>query len=213
MSQKDVFLQSEGDAWFRRNIDKLSKKLPEDDSLYAEILSIQNILTERLKILEIGCGDGTRLAWLKDNLSADCYGIELSAKAVEAACKKGIDVKQGTADSLPFKDEYFDIVIFGFCLYLCDRQDLFRIACSADRVLRRPGWLMILDFFSPEPQANAYKHDPMIKSYKMDYRKLFDWHPDYACLTHNVRHHSKLEYTDEQNEWVAISILRKYQRK
>ena len=30
---------------------------------------------DTLKILEIGCGDGTRLAWLQDNLNIDCFGM------------------------------------------------------------------------------------------------------------------------------------------
>lgn len=36
-------------------------------------------------MLEVGCGDDTRLAWLKNNLNSDCYGIGPSAQAVAAA--------------------------------------------------------------------------------------------------------------------------------
>ena len=148
MSQKDIFLKSEGDAWFSRNQQTLAdQKLPEDDPLLSEIIEIHNQSGgSTLKVLEVGCGDGTRLAWLKNNLNADCYGIEPSAQAVSAACEKGLNVQQGTADILPFDDKSCDFVIFGFCLYLCDREDLFRVAQEADRVLRSPGWLMILDF-------------------------------------------------------------------
>lgn len=165
-----------------------------------------------MKVLEVGCGEGTRLAWLKNNLNAHCYGIEPSAQAVAAACAKGINVQQGTADILPFDSQSFDIVIFGFCLYLCDREDLFRIASEADRVLRTLGWLMIMDFYSPVPQARTYHHRPGVQSYKMDYCSLFTWHPDYACMTHKVRHHGEANYTDTPDEWVAISVLRKRQR-
>jgi ubiquinone/menaquinone biosynthesis C-methylase UbiE len=167
---------------------------------------------EGVKVLEVGCGDGTRLAWLKNNMNADCYAIEPSKLAVDAACAKGINVKQGTAERLPFEDHSFDIVIFGFCLYLCDREDLFSIASEANRVLRAPGWLMLLDFFSPVPYANLYDYRSGVLSYKMDYWTLFNWHPDYECMTHKVRHHSELGYTDEQDEWIAVSILRKHQK-
>jgi ubiquinone/menaquinone biosynthesis C-methylase UbiE len=165
-----------------------------------------------MKTLEVGCADGTRLEWLKNNLNADCYGIEPSAQAVSAACAKGLNVQQGTADVLPFDDKSYDIVIFGFCLYLCDREDLFRIASEADRVLRSPGWLLILDFFSPMTRAKAYHHRPGVLSYKMDYRTLFNWHPDYECITHKLRHHGERSFTDEQDEWVAVSILRKHHK-
>jgi ubiquinone/menaquinone biosynthesis C-methylase UbiE len=163
-------------------------------------------------VLEIGCGDGTRLAWIRNNLNADCYGIEPSAQAVAAACVKGINARQGTADTLPFDNQFFDIVIFGFCLYLCDRGDLFRIASEADRVLRSPGWLMVLDFFNPTQKAREYHHRTGVQSYKMDYRRLFIWHPDYECMTHKVRCHDEASYTDDPDEWVAVSVLRKYNR-
>ncbi len=212
MKQKEIFLQSEADAWFVRNQEGVAaRKLPDDDTLLREIIKIQ-ITRGGVKVLEIGCGDGTRLAWLKNNMNADCYGIEPSKLAVDEACAKGINVKQGTAERLPFEDQSFDIVIFGFCLYLCDREDLFSIASEANRVLRAPGWLMLLDFFSPVPCANLYHHRPGVLSYKMDYRTLFNWHPDYECMTHKVRHHSELGYTDEQDEWIAVSILRKHQK-
>ena len=210
MRQKDIFLQSEGNAWFTRNQQALAnRKLPDTDPLLCEIIDIHYGSGERLRVLEIGCGDGTRLAWLKENLNAECHGVEPSSQAVAAACAKNINVQQGTAEALPFDRQSFDIVIFGFCLYLCDREDLFRIAMEADRVLRKPGWLMIMDFFSTNPEAKIYHHTPGVKTYKMDYRTLFNWHPDYACMTHKVRHHSELVYTDVQDEWVAVSILRK----
>lgn len=211
--QKEIFLQSEGDAWFTRNKQGVAtRKLPDDDGLLREILDVIPHNAGVLKVLEIGCGDGTRLAWLKNNINADCYGIEPSAQAVAEACTKGINVKQGTADMLPFDNQSFDIVMFGFCLYLCDREDLFRIACEADRVLRKPGWLMIMDFYSPIPRARNYHHRPGMQSYKMDYRSLFAWHPGYECMTHKVRHHGEASYTDDPDEWVAVSVLRKNQK-
>lgn len=214
VKQKEIFLQSEGDAWFTRNQQGVAcRKLPDDDALLREILDLLPVNAEgKLKVLEVGCGDGTRLAWLKNNLNADCHGVEPSAQAVAAARAKGINALQGTADALSFDSQSFDIVIFGFCLYLCDREDLFRIASEADRVLRSPGWLLIMDFFSPTPRARTYHHRPGMQSYKMDYQTLFTWHPDYECMTHKIRHHGEASYTDDPDEWVAVSVLRKYQR-
>lgn len=211
MKQKDIFLESEGDAWFNRNKHAISSKtLPQDDAVLQEILSVMHPgKASNLKILEIGCGDGTRLSWLKENLSLDCYGIEPSQNAVKEACAKGIKVYHGTADLLPFDNESFDIVIYGFCLYLCDREDLFSIAREADRVLSKPGWLIIQDFYSTTPKENVYHHCSEVLSYKMDYRTLFTWHPQYECLTHKVRHHSQSDYTDIKDEWTAISVIRK----
>ena len=146
---------------------------------------------------------------MKNNLTAQCFGIDPSAQAVAEARKLGVNAQQGTADALPFDNDTFDAVIFGFCLYLCDRFDLFRIAAEADRVLKSPGWLVIQDFFSQSPRSRAYHHQEGVFSFKMDYRSLFIWHPAYECMTHKVRHHQTHTYTDDPEEWVAVSVFRK----
>ena len=212
MKQKDIFLQSEGDAWFDRNRQHIaSGELPGDDPVLHEIIDVfeKRQLAAGSRILEIGCGEGRRLAWLKDTYSAQCYGIEPSGLAVAVARDRGLCVHQGSADELPFDDQFFDLVIFGFCLYLCDRDDLFRIANEANRVLRSPGWLAIQDFYSSAPIAKAYHHKSGVMSYKMDYRTLFTWHPAYECLTHKVRAHGAAAYSDDGHEWVGVSVLRK----
>ncbi len=150
---------------------------------------------------------------MKNNLHFECHGIDPSAQAVATARLKDVDAQVGTAEALPFENHSFDIVIFGFCLYLCDREDLFGISKEADRVLRSPGWMVILDFYSSTPRAKVYHHRQGIQSYKMDYRTLFTWHPDYECMTQKVRHHSNADYTDVVDEWIAVSVLRKADRK
>jgi ubiquinone/menaquinone biosynthesis C-methylase UbiE len=164
---------------------------------------------EGQKVLEIGCSDGSRLKWLKESLGFECYGIDPSTQAVQVASSRGITAEIGTANNLPFDDNMFDIVIFGFCLYLCDREDLFRIAAEADRVLKSPGWLLIEDFYSPIPLKREYHHRNGLFSYKMDYRTLFTWSPSYTCYSQKVTHHAEPGYTDDSNEWVATSVLRK----
>jgi len=207
MKQKDFFLKSEGDKWFERNRDKIVNKLIQgQDVVVTQLLDLPPPLE---RILEIGCSNGYRLEWLNKILNCECKGIEPSAKAVEEARKKGLDVQQGTADSLPYPSNYFDVVIFGFCLYLCDREDLFKIAYEADRVLKNPGWLIIHDFFSKTSCKNEYHHLPGLYSYKMDFKTLFTWHPSYTCFYSRIAHHETAQYTDSYHDWVEISVLRK----
>ncbi len=208
-----MFLESEGDAWFSRNVYSVNtRKLPESDSLLEKVRNLPLSPGGGVKILEIGCGNGRRLNWLQENLGFECHGIDPSPQAIRMAEGYGVHAQVGTADMLPFDDSMFDVVAFGFCLYLCDREDLFRIAAEADRVLKIPGWLLIRDFYSPTPQKREYHHRAGLFSYKMDYRKLWTWNPLYTCLFHEVTHHSRSdEYTDDPNEWVATSVLRKNQ--
>lgn len=208
--QKDIFLESEADAWFERNQQAIQKRNFAEDTVVQAVTEIARLSQDpKIAILEIGCGEGRRLEWLAENLHVDVCGLEPSSKAVEQACHRGVKAERGTADDLPFEDASFDVVIFGFCLYLCDRQDLFRIASEADRVLKPDGWIVINDFFAPTPIKREYHHKPGIYSYKMDYRGLFGWHPAYTCYAHRLNHHGANEFTDDPQEWVATSVIRK----
>jgi hypothetical protein len=86
---------------------------------------------------------------------------------------------------------------------------LFRIAFEAIRVLKESSYLFILDFYSKNETSNDYHHWAGVKSYKMDYRKLFVWHPSYSLIKQIVGSHYGLKQTDDKNEWVSISVLRK----
>ncbi|MDF1815521.1 MAG: class I SAM-dependent methyltransferase [Verrucomicrobiales bacterium] len=207
MAQKDVFLESEGDAWFARNNigDSFS---PDTDSILGELLELSKVDSET-SILEIGCGGGERLVAIHERTGSLVSGIDPSGQAVEKAKGNGVDAHQGTAESLPFDDSRFDIVIFGFCLYLCDPEDLFQIASEANRVLKKSGWLLIKDFYNPSPHRREYHHKEGIQSHKMDFTSLFTWHPSFTCFSHKVEHHSVTGYTDDPGEWVATSVLRK----
>ena len=154
-------------------------------------------------------GGGERLNYISNSINCSVSGVDPSLDAVNHCKLNNIDAIVGAADSLIHKDNTFDIVIFGFCLYLCDRGDLFRISTEADRVLKKEGWIIIQDFFAESPIQNEYHHTSGIKSYKMDYKTLFTWHPDYTCYQTKVYHHENQVFTDFSNEWVETSVIRK----
>ena len=117
--QKTIFLLDEGDAWLDRNLNLLKGKDYSQDPIIENICKISQSshLTQPLKILEIGCGDGGRLAAIQKSVKCECYGIDPSKKAIEIAKNLGVIASVGVADSLQFERATFDIVIFGFCLY------------------------------------------------------------------------------------------------
>ena len=214
--QKDIFLKSEGDNWFRRNKSVLDGTSIKEDIVLKEILPLvdeclkNKEVKEKSKysIFEIGCGNGVRLKELSD-LGYAVTGIDPSAEAIKDAKGRGLDAFLGTADELSFPDNKFDMVIFGFCLYLCDRDDLFKIAAEANRVLKHPGYLVIYDFYSKNAFSNNYHHLEGIKSYKMDYTRCFDWHPDYMLVKHTLGSEEGFKPTDNKNELLTVSVLRK----
>ena len=65
------------------------------------------------RVLDLGCGDGALLAWLKENKQVEVRGIESKRELVLAAIGRGVTVFQGDLyQSLKeFPDQAFDYVI------------------------------------------------------------------------------------------------------
>ncbi len=57
--------------------------------------------------LEVGCGKGVNLAYLKDR--AEVHGIDINQKALDSV-SEGIPTHLCSATDLPFEDESFDLV-------------------------------------------------------------------------------------------------------
>ena len=65
------------------------------------------------QVLDVGCGDGTLLNYLKDAKQAHVYGVELADDKVLACAEKGLNVIQQNLESglALFEDQSFDTVI------------------------------------------------------------------------------------------------------
>lgn len=79
-----------------------------------------------MRILEVGANVGTQLKALQDMGFDNLYGIELQWYAVEEAKRntKGINLIQGSAFDLPFKDGYFDLVYTSGVLIHISPEDI-----------------------------------------------------------------------------------------
>lgn len=206
-NQKHVFTQQEGDAYFLRNAEKhIENKAHPERDLILRMIEVQNI-TPR-SVLEIGASNGWRLSALRAKYGCECCGIDPSAKAVEEGAKQYPDVQLqvGTADALDFEPNQFDLVIFGFCLYVCDPSDLFKIASEADRVLNEKGWVAIWDFIPSQPYRNPYSHNESLFSYKMDHAKLFTGHPAYKLHGRKIE---RLGEGDGPDNHCGVTLLQK----
>ncbi|MBX7201602.1 MAG: methyltransferase domain-containing protein [Bacteroidia bacterium] len=207
-SQKEIFLASEADQWFIRN-----KKSYENtqDEIGPIIQSLIDIEIAPKKVLEIGCSNGMRLNNFNKVFNSECYGIDPSIQAINNGKKEfpSISLIVGSADALPFDDNSFDMIVFGFCLYLCDRKDLFKIAFEADRCLSANGVLVIMDFHPPFPYKNIYTHTEGVFSYKMNYSKMFSWNPSYNVIFNKIFSHSGFSKMHIPDEKVGITILNK----
>lgn len=100
------------------------------------------------RVLDVGCGTGAFVAALAGR-GARVWGVdptpEMLARAREVVGRAG-GLKQGRAEELPFKDVWFDRVVFRLVLHLVDRP---RALAEAFRVLA-PGGRVVAASFAPE---------------------------------------------------------------
>ncbi|MDP4176912.1 MAG: methyltransferase domain-containing protein [Bacillota bacterium] len=116
--QKKLWLSDFGQEYTERNIlnpNKLNEAYIGNygvDRIEMNEEFIKNLGLENKKILEVGCNVGNQLRLLQQMGFNNLYGIELQPYAVQRAkdLTKGINIIQGVADDIPFKDEYFDLV-------------------------------------------------------------------------------------------------------
>lgn len=176
MRQADIFLESEGDAWLERNRDQLGHSDPVADV-------IEHLGLKPTRVFEIGCANGWRLAGLRAQYGCEVYGVDPSMQAGLEAAEKKVPVWQMTASTLPIFDKPFDLVIYGFCLYLTDPSDWFNIAAEGDRALAAGGHLIIHDFGDRgKPFARKYEHREGVLAYHIDFAKLWLGHPLYHSI-------------------------------
>ena len=78
-----------------------------------EFKIIANLIEKNTRVLDVGCGDGTLMEFLKDNNKIDIRGIEISKNNVQKCIGKGLTVIEGDAekDLSQFPNESFDFVI------------------------------------------------------------------------------------------------------
>jgi len=193
------------DAWFERN----RMKLDMDAEPGKSTLFFARHIRAGQRVLEIGASNGHQLHRLKQIAGCDVYGIDPSPSAIADGLSRypGLTLSVGTADTLDFQNEFFDVVIFGFCLYLVDRGLLMRSVAEADRVLARGGRLMIVDFDPAVPHRRPFVHQQGLWSYKMCYPNLWLANPNYILAEKFSYSHDGDTFHSDPNERVAAWVL------
>ena len=78
-----------------------------------EFKIIADLIETNTRVLDVGCGDGTLMEFLKANKKIDIRGIEILKNNVQQCIGKGLTVIEGDAekDLSQFPDGSFDFVI------------------------------------------------------------------------------------------------------
>lgn len=174
--QETEFLNGEGNCWYERNKDK-------PGNYTRNGIICDHTPHEHSSIMEIGCGDGRYLSDLQNLYGCMCIGCDPSGEAIVIGRNRYPDLELyiNTALRVPMTLD-FDLVIYGFCLYLCDPDHLSMIVATGDQILQDGGHLVIHDFDPDHPHKVPYKHAEGLFSYKQDYSKLWLANPAYSLV-------------------------------
>jgi SAM-dependent methyltransferase len=121
--------------------------------------------------LEIGCGNGATLEYLKANGADYVAGVDINAEAIAAAKKRGLDtafVADIEKDNLPFEKNFFDGIILADVLeHLYDPLD----AVKKMRSYLRVDGVMVISI-------------PNVKYYKLLHRLIL--HDEWKYEEHGI---------------------------
>ncbi len=113
----------------------MNRKSP---AMRVDLQLIADMIAPSSRMLDIGCGDGTLLAYLSEFKQVDGRGIELSMAGVNECVSQGLSVIQGDADTDldDYPDGAFDYVVLSQTLQAMHRpravlENLVRIGDNA----------------------------------------------------------------------------------
>jgi methionine biosynthesis protein MetW len=93
--------------------------------LRADLARIASWISPGSRVLDLGCGDGDLLAWLRDQRQVRGAGVEIDDNYVIACVRRGVDViQQNLEDGLALFDEgQFDTVVLSQTLQSMHRSE------------------------------------------------------------------------------------------
>ena len=108
------------------------------------------------KILDIGCGKGYLLYdFLKILPKAEIYGLDISEYAIRNGKEEIRNcLNIGNANKLPWKDNFFDLVISINTLHCLHSYDLYKALTEIERVGKKDKYICIESYRNEKETAN-----------------------------------------------------------
>ena len=173
-------------------------------------------------VLEVGCGDGRNVRFLRD-FGYKVSAVEITSEIANSLSKRlpDVDVRVGTNSNLPFKSESFDLVVSWHAFYYLDGSEDLNIKKNMDefqRVIKHNSKsAMVISV--PTPENFVYEASKLIKSDNfVNYRRIQNDYfgtrnggmlaefktKDSLCETLEVMGASEIQIGEELGEWFGL---------
>ncbi len=128
-----------------------------------------------IRVLEVGSNIGLQLIFLQSAGFRNLYGIELSPYAVQLAKtqSEGINIIQGSALDIPFREKYFDLVFTSGVLIHINPEDLNKVMSEIYRCTSKYIWG--LEYYADKMTEINYRpsKEKVNLLWKADYPTMF----------------------------------------
>ncbi len=122
-----------------RDIDQINKAL----GIY-KIVDFQLKKNRRITVLDLGCGkNGNGISTLAARYEGRIRGFGIDVDILEHP--SNVYLVKGTAERLPFSDNYFDVVYASHVIYYFDERRVINVMREALRVLKSEGMFIFDD--------------------------------------------------------------------
>ena len=148
---------------------KAAAEIAENVLARSDYAMIAEIVIPGSRVLDLGCGEGELLAWLRENKRVDARGVEIDGSKVQKAIARGVSVYQSDIESglSDYPEGAFDFVILSQTLQemrhpLRVLQEMLRVAKHAIVAFPNFGhWTMRVShlFSGRAPKTELFPYD------------------------------------------------------
>lgn len=150
------------EVWTKKEYYQIAKK-GLDESSHEGMRILKELASQANTILDLGCGEGSRLNELSD--SSSLVGVDISQTAIELAKKNypKINFIKADLEKIPIKDSSFDLVYAAFVLeHLTNPETVLH---EAIRLVKNNGKIVLIapNYGAPNRCSPPFKGNRVIK--------------------------------------------------
>lgn len=175
MAKRDIKEKLKKEVWSKKKYYEFARK-GSLEVLHPGMKILKRISSKSNNILDMGCGEGTRLNYLIGKRKKG-VGIDISKTAIKEAKKRypNSSFYEADLENVPFKNNTFDLVFSAFVFEHLENPE--KVILEAIRVTKKLGKVILIapNYGSPNrssPPNNSSRPAKLLKGFILDIERL-----------------------------------------